>query len=85
MGWSIRAANRAEWARHEALPQAQELAEDGQFAAAFALAEEASRFIQGDPALEEVWDAVSEVVVVDSDPAGADVYVRDYNCPSALS
>ncbi|MFH1763629.1 MAG: SUMF1/EgtB/PvdO family nonheme iron enzyme [Gemmatimonadota bacterium] len=79
--WTVRSSNRAEWARVEALPGARLLAEAGDIPGAFALSEEAARFIGGDPALEELRSTISEVVSIRTDPPGADVFVKAYAAP----
>jgi formylglycine-generating enzyme required for sulfatase activity/predicted esterase len=64
-------SHKRQWARYEAVAQAHSLADQGQYAAAFHLAEEAARIIPEDPALVTLWPEVARNFSVDSEPAGA--------------
>lgn len=79
--FSVRSSNRTAWARTEAIPEANRLVEAGDYRAGLALAEEASRYLDDDPALAEVFDASSVVLSVTSEPAGADVWFKEYAAP----
>lgn len=72
-----------QWAHETALPQILELAFDRQFAVAFALAEEARRYIPDDPVLAQNWALITNEIAVKTEPAGAKVSYRDYRDPDA--
>ncbi len=78
-----RGASEREWARTEALPEIERLIEAslGDHSDAYALAVEAERIIPGDPKLEALLDRCSLEVSISSDPAGAQVFVKDYASP----
>ncbi len=75
--WQVR-AGKARWARTQALPQIEELANNNRFFAAYLLAREAERYIPGDPALGKLWERTSRIVDVTTEPEGADVYISSY-------
>ena len=77
--WWYRRAVQIRWARDQALPQIAQLTDVGKYEAAFALAEQAARFIPNDPALKKVLPQISRPVTIHTEPAGADAYYRDYN------
>ena len=71
------------WAREEALPEIDRLAEEGRYVPAFALAEKAEAIIPNDPVLAELWGAISTRVSILSTPSGANVYLREYDADDA--
>lgn len=71
--------SRVTWARTEAIPQIQRLAEEQDYRAAFEVAEEAERYLADDPTLEELWLRIARPASVQTEPSGADVYVREYH------
>ncbi len=74
---------RIRWAREKAIPQIAQLVGQHKFAAAFSLAEQAERAAPSDPVLARLWPEMSRLVDVETVPAGADVYVKDYESPDA--
>ena len=76
--WMFQRNASARWARNEAVPQIARLVDEQQYIAAFNLAQEAEQFIPDEPALAALWPKVSRDISVETDPPGADVYVRDY-------
>ena len=48
----------------------------------FDLAVEAERRLPGDPALASLWPLVATTLSVETDPAGAEVFWKDYNAPA---
>ena len=76
--WLWYQSSRVDWARTEALPEIQRLADEEDYAGAFALAVEAERVLADDPALVELWPRVSVELSMKSNPAGADVYFQPY-------
>jgi len=77
-GWWARRSAGVRWAREQALPEIQRLAEKESFAAAFDLARQAEQFIPGHPALVRLWPEMSVDVSIETDPPGAEVYTKDY-------
>jgi len=65
------------WASAEALPRAIELAESGDVLAAFRLGEQAEQYLPDDPALADLFSAISRPIEVLVEPSGADLYYRD--------
>lgn len=79
----LRREARIRWAREKIIPQITQLVEQRKYVAAFALAEQAERAAPSDPVLARLWPEVSRLVDVETVPAGADVFVKDYANPSA--
>jgi formylglycine-generating enzyme required for sulfatase activity/cephalosporin-C deacetylase-like acetyl esterase len=74
---SIRLMNSQE-VRLETIPRITQLIEEENIVQAFALAEEAEKFLPGDPVIEELWSKVSAQMSILTDPEGVDVYYRQY-------
>jgi len=83
IGWLIKRSRDTHWAREVALPQISELSDQGKLPEAYALATKAQRSIPNDPSLLKLWPVISYQVSIDSSPAGADVYRREYITPTA--
>ena len=66
-------------ARSEALPRIAQLMEQGQYFAAFRLARRAERYLPDDPTLARLRLNYSSPRMIQTDPAGADVYVKEYS------
>jgi len=81
--WLVHRERRLRWAVEEALPRIAALADQGEYAAAFALAEEAERVIPGDPRLARRWPHVSRAFTIDTSPEGAELWVKPYAAPEA--
>ena len=75
--WMRRAAH-VRWAREQALPEVIRLAGEDDFAAAYALAQSARRYIPGDPLLEEQIRLASRTADIETEPAGAAISYRPY-------
>ena len=83
-GWSLwNRMNERAWARAEAMPEIQRLAEQEAFAEAYELAGRVERILPGDAALVDLWRAVAADASIDTAPSGADVYVKEYAAVSA--
>lgn len=82
-GWSLSLWSKRQWARHEAIPLARTLTDQGDYAGAYRLALEATRYIPEEPSLLSLWPDVSQLVSVRSEPSGADVTWKPYGQPSA--
>ena len=76
--WYYSHALPVRWAREEAIPEIERLIKEKDLVAAFHLADQAEEFLPGDPVLEELWPRVSLSMSVETEPSGADVYVRGY-------
>jgi serine/threonine protein kinase len=70
---------KARWARTQALPEITNLIDHEKFSAAYALGEEAAKYIPNDPILSGLWPPMSRTVTIETTPPGADVYRRDYD------
>ena len=67
------------WASEQAIPQIAQLMNKSQFFAAFRLARKAERYAPGDPTLARLRLNFSVPVTVETAPAGADVYAKEYS------
>ena len=76
---SYNRSRHVRWARNVALPQIASLVQRDNNVEALPLAERALRYIPDDPTLQQLLDTASRVVNIDSDPEGADVYLRLYS------
>jgi eukaryotic-like serine/threonine-protein kinase len=76
--WMVQRYREAGWAREVAVPQIAQLADQGKFGEAFALAVRAERSISRDPALAKLWPVISYPLSVETTPPGAEVYRKDY-------
>jgi serine/threonine protein kinase/dienelactone hydrolase len=75
---AFRHFSRIRWAREQAIPEVSRLLEKRQLLPAFRLAEQAKRYIPGDPFFAKLNRDYSSVVSIKTTPPGADVYVKDY-------
>jgi tRNA A-37 threonylcarbamoyl transferase component Bud32/dienelactone hydrolase len=82
--WRHRQA-KVRWARQEALPEIERLAEDVPWTGegpetwrAFELALEAARYIPDDPLLTRLWPCVTRYAKISSEPTGAKIYAKPY-------
>jgi len=66
------------WTRDQAIPQIAQLMDKGQYFAAFRLARKAEKYVPEDPTLSRLRFNFSRPVTVETDPAGADLYVKEY-------
>jgi len=74
LGWQQLAVGRA----RAALPRIEALADQGDYPAAYALAEEVEAVLPGDPTLTRLMPTISMTVTVRTEPEAADVYLRLY-------
>ena len=74
--WLIRQNRLARWAREEALPQIEQLAEREDYVSAFLVANEARRIIPDDPVWARIDPIVSRTITVRVTPEGATVSYR---------
>jgi eukaryotic-like serine/threonine-protein kinase len=73
----------ARWAREVAVPEASQLADQGKFGDAYALAVKAEKSTPDDPGLTKIWPVISYQLSLETTPSGVDVYRRDYVNASA--
>jgi eukaryotic-like serine/threonine-protein kinase len=75
---AYRRADRARWAREEAIPQISRLIQADDTLAAFALAQEVQRVAPDDAMLSSLWPQISAVATIATTPDGAEVFVTPY-------
>ncbi len=78
IAWWAQRNSKVRWARQEALPEIIKLAEADRFDEAYTLAQQAQPYIPDDPLLAEQIRGIARLAVINSDPAGADVFYRPY-------
>ena len=78
IAWWAQHNSKVRWARQEALPEIIRLADADKFDAAYTLAQQAQPYIPDDPLLAEQMRGIERRAVIDSEPAGADVFYRPY-------
>ncbi len=81
--WSLRAGADAQWAREQAIPDVMRLIESDEYGEAYALAEEAERYVADDPILAGLWPQLSRNRSLNTNSPGADVYYKRYERPEA--
>ncbi|MCJ7579410.1 MAG: SUMF1/EgtB/PvdO family nonheme iron enzyme, partial [Candidatus Aminicenantes bacterium] len=81
--WFFNRQAKIRWAREELLPQIERLIDENwrDTAEPFRLAEEAEKFIPKNSKLAELFLRCSLDVKIETDPPGADVYVKEYANP----
>ncbi len=72
-----RRASNLHWARGKALPQVVGLIKEGNYRAAFALAQKIEKYIPQDPALGELWPQICVEYSITTIPAGAEIFARE--------
>ncbi|MDP9262806.1 MAG: protein kinase, partial [Acidobacteriota bacterium] len=77
--WWYHHSSPKRWANEQAIPQIAQLMDKSQFFAAFRLARKAERYAPGDPTLARLRLNFSVPATVETEPAGADVYVKEYS------
>ena len=81
--WLLNRDTGSVWVREEAIPQIIRFQEDNDYAAAFALAQDARHQVPDDSALDRLWQEVSSSASVTTMPPGADVFVNEYSSPES--
>jgi formylglycine-generating enzyme required for sulfatase activity/predicted Ser/Thr protein kinase len=81
-GWWVYRTNRRRWAHDEALPRVRDLIATKKPVAAFALLENARKYLPGDPQPDQIAAENSTSASITSTPAGATVEIQDYSTPS---
>jgi formylglycine-generating enzyme required for sulfatase activity/dienelactone hydrolase len=80
---TLMAQSRARWAREEAIPEIRRLLAMDEYAAAYALAGQASAAIPGDPMLAELHAQATQSPALNTKPEGARVSAKPYESPQA--
>jgi predicted esterase len=78
LGWAFHRQAKIRWAREEALPEISRLIDEQQYAVAFALAQQAERYIPADARLLKLWPVMSSNVSIHTTPPQAEVYMKEY-------
>ena len=78
VAWPAFRLYRSRWAENEAIPKAAQLAEKGEYWAAFDLAKKAQQVVPDSKALQQLWLEVSRTVSIASDPPGAEISFKEY-------
>ncbi len=73
--------SRTRWAREEAVPEIGRLLQQDDYEAAYALAQQAGRYIPNDPILATLLPQITATPALATTPAGASVYVKPYASP----
>jgi formylglycine-generating enzyme required for sulfatase activity/predicted Ser/Thr protein kinase len=76
--WLLNRAAQVRWARTEAIPEVERLLESQDYVAAFQLVQEAEQYIPQNPELAKLSPLCSWTVFIETDPPGADVFVKGY-------
>jgi len=73
------------WAREEILPEVEQLVEENwrDFTKAYRLAEQAEKYIPNNPKLSEIFSKCSLNINIETEPPGADIYMKEYNAPDS--
>jgi eukaryotic-like serine/threonine-protein kinase len=79
--WLFNRQANVRWAREEALPEIERLADENRVVEAFLLTERVAQFLPEDRLLHELRDRVSIPVNITSEPSGAEISFRDYRTP----
>jgi eukaryotic-like serine/threonine-protein kinase len=78
-GWMVRRSARLAWLHEKEVPEIQRLAREKKGVAAFKLLKKAERYAGEDASLKKVKAENFQVTGVLTEPAGAEIYVRDYS------
>jgi serine/threonine protein kinase/predicted esterase len=71
-------AKKIRIAREQLLPKILQLTDQAKYPESFALALEAERSIASDPILKKQWPLISRIISIQSNPTGADVFIKEY-------
>ncbi len=82
-GWIYASGSDERWARNKALVEIASLTETGNLYEAFRTARRAERYRAGDPELQKVMNRITLPILVNTEPAGAEVAVKGYTTPDA--
>jgi len=74
-----RQASKLKWAKGEAQPKVVELVKEGDYFAAFSLAQKVKKIIPEDPTFMELWSRISKDYSITTTPCGASIFCREYS------
>jgi formylglycine-generating enzyme required for sulfatase activity/dienelactone hydrolase len=76
-GWTVYKRSRVDWARREGLPQIVRLLAEDKGLDAFDLAQQVAAVIPDDPNFQQAWAEAGPKPLVQTEPEGAEVYIRE--------
>jgi hypothetical protein len=76
--WYTHRQSKIRWAQEVAIPEIERLADEGNYTAAYLLAQQAAKYIPNDQALNELLPTITGTISIESNPPGADVYIKNY-------
>jgi formylglycine-generating enzyme required for sulfatase activity/dienelactone hydrolase len=76
--WYLNRQSKIRWAREVAIPEVERLASEDNYDTAYQIALEASKYISDNQSLNELLPIVTGTISIETSPAGADVYIKDY-------
>ncbi len=83
--WFFNLQSKIHWAREEILPEVERLVDENwrDFIEPYKLAEMAEKYIPNDPKLSELFSKSSLNINIKTEPAGADIYMKEYATPDS--
>jgi dienelactone hydrolase len=83
--WFVNRQSKIRWAIDEALPEIERLVEASwrDYTEAYELAVEAEQYIPDDPRLQELFEASSLGITIETEPPGANVSFKKYSLPES--
>ncbi len=76
--WSLGNRAKVRWAKEQAIPEITNFMEAENYGSAFWLALKAKQYIPNDPNLTKLWDEMSRVVTVHTNPEDAAIHIQEY-------
>ncbi len=83
--WFFIRQAKIRWARQEILPELEQLVDENwrDFIEPYNLAERAEKYIGNDPKLSELFSKCSRNINIETEPPGADIYMKAYKAPDS--
>ena len=83
--WLYKRQSKVRWAREQALPQIERLMTETwrDTTQAYKLAEDAEKYISGDPKLVDLFSKISLKTNIKTEPSGAKIYMKEYSAPDS--
>jgi formylglycine-generating enzyme required for sulfatase activity len=83
--WFFNRQAKIRWAREEVLPEVERLVDENwrDFTEPYKLAEVAEKYIGNDPKLSELFSKCSRNINIETEPPGADIYMKIYKAPES--
>jgi predicted Ser/Thr protein kinase len=83
--WFFNRQAKIRWAREEALPALEQLVDENwrDYTEPYKLAEKAEKYIGNDPRLAEIFSQCSRQINIETEPPGADIYMKEYDAPGS--